>query len=274
GKTAGELSAVFTEILEYVIILALPFGLAYVAYFFLHGRNPEPAVRHGAPRMPFLFIFGSIGISYALNMLVNLIFGSAGERFRPEEEAPPETVPGIILYFIMISVLPAILEETAFRGIILKHLLPYGKTGAIVFSSLLFGLLHVSPTQAIFAFAFGIMLGLCYEYTRSIKFTALIHFMNNLISVALDYADRYGNPAVKVLSTLYIYAMMGVGIFALVYYLRNGIKKQRVSFIRPEHIGAKLSFGRSMLHSLLNGGTIVLIAFYAFIIYVKYFGQK
>ena len=267
----AELPAVFTDITEYLIICAVPFAIAFAAFCMLHGRKPETPVKHGAPRAPFLYIAGAIGISYALNLIINLLFGAAGDRFLPAEQEIPVTAPGIILYFIEIAVLPAIIEEIAFRGIVLKHLLPYGKAGAIIFSSLLFGLLHVNPPHVIFAFAFGLTLALCYEYTRSIKFTALIHFANNLISEGLEYADAFGNPAVSVLTTMYVYAMMGVGIFALVYYLRNGIKKQRVSFIRPEHTGAKLSFGRSMLHSMLNTGTIILLALYCYIVKLVYF---
>lgn len=269
--TAAELPGILTDIVEYVFICTVPFMLAYIAFLFLHGRDPEPGTKHGAPRMPFLYIFGALGISYALNLIVNLLFSAAGDRFLPKEQALPVTAAGIIIYFAEVAVLPALLEEFAFRGIILKHLLPYGKVGAIVFSSLLFGVLHVSPPHTIFATAFGVMLALCYDYTRSIRFTALIHFTNNLISVGLDYAQEFGNPATTVLLNLFVYAMMGLGIFALVYYIHNGIKKQKVSFIRPQHTGAKLSPVRSLLHCFLNTGTIILAGLYCYIVYLVYF---
>lgn len=269
----AELPPILTDIAGYIFICTAPFLLAFAAYCFLHGMNPESAAKHGAPKMPFLYIGGAIGLSYALNLIVNLIFFSGGDRFLPAEHVNPVTAPGIILYFIQLAVLPAILEEIAFRGIILKHLLPYNRIGAMIFSSLLFGLLHVNPPQAIFAAAFGMVLALCYDYTRSIKFTALIHFTNNLISGGIDYAEQYGNPSTTVLLNMFVYAMIGLGIFALVYYIRNGIKKQRVSFIRPQHTGAKLSLGRSMLHCFLNTGTVILMGLYCYIIYLVYYSK-
>ena len=269
----AELPAILTDAAGYIFICTVPFLLALAAYCFLHGASPEPAVKHGVPKMPFLYIGGAIGLSYALNLIINLLFFSFGDRFLPAEQVNPVTAPGIILYFIQLAVLPAILEEIAFRGIILKHLLPYNRFGAMIFSSLLFGMLHINPRQAIFAAAFGMLLALCYDYTRSIKFTALIHFMNNLISGGIGYAEQYGNPTTTVLLNMFIYAMMGLGVFALVYYIRNGIKKQCVSFIRPQHTGAKLSLGRSMLHCFTNAGTIILLGMYCYIIYLVYYSK-
>lgn len=270
-QAQAEIPEQLAAAVEYIFMFVVPFGAAYCVYVLLHGRNPENAAKHPSPKLPALFAAGCIGVCYALNAVINIAFGGLFEPFRTPEETLPVTAAGTVIYFIQIALLPAIFEEWAFRGVLLKHMLPYGKAGAIVFSSFLFGLLHVNPPQVIFATAFGILLAVCYEYTRSIKFTAVIHFLNNLISVALQYLDSTENPIAALVTALYIYGMMVVGAVALGYFLRHGIKKQKVSFIQPAHVGAKLRFGRYAFHSFVNGATFVLLALFAYILYASYF---
>lgn len=93
----------------------------------------------------------------------------------------------VVLSLFVTALVPGICEELLFRGMILENLLPYGKTGAIIASSFLFGLMHQNPFQMFYTTMAGIVLGLIYVYTESIFCSMLVHILNNAFSVFLEW---------------------------------------------------------------------------------------
>lgn len=82
--------------------------------------------------------------------------------------------------FIAVAVFAPILEEVFCRGIILRGLLTHmSPSKAILWSALMFGLMHMNPWQAIPAFMLGLLMGWIYYKTHSIWIVILIHFINN-----------------------------------------------------------------------------------------------
>jgi uncharacterized protein len=82
--------------------------------------------------------------------------------------------------FIMLCVAAPILEELIFRGIILQGFLKnYSPQKAIIWSSVLFGLVHLNPWQFIPAVLLGIFIGWIYWKSRSILPCIFIHFVAN-----------------------------------------------------------------------------------------------
>lgn len=87
----------------------------------------------------------------------------------------------VVLVFVM-AVLPAICEELIYRGFVLRGFVEYGKTGAIVVSSVAFGLMHATVQQIPFAFVIGLFLGYVALRFDSLVLTMALHFLNNFIS--------------------------------------------------------------------------------------------
>lgn len=89
------------------------------------------------------------------------------------------------LGIIAIVIMAPIVEELLFRGAIEGYLLRKWKhpAGAIVFSSLVFGLVHGNWVQAPFAFVIGLALGWMYYRTSSLLPGILMHFVNNSTAV-------------------------------------------------------------------------------------------
>ncbi|MDO9680221.1 MAG: type II CAAX endopeptidase family protein [Bacteroidales bacterium] len=82
--------------------------------------------------------------------------------------------------FIAVVVFAPILEEIFCRGIILRGLLAHmSPSKAILWSALMFGIMHMNPWQAIPAFILGLLMGWIYYKTHSIWIVILIHFINN-----------------------------------------------------------------------------------------------
>ena len=266
---SAEIADNLTSMTEYLFYIGVPF---VILYFVCRAMNSLCGVKrfdvkHTAPRMPGLYIVGCLGAGYIVSLVCVAIFGDLFEKLSGSVETPV-TVPGIILYFIFVAVMPAIMEEWAFRGIIQKNLIPFGRKGAIIVSSLLFGFVHFNPRQIVFATAVGFALAICYDHTRSIKFTMLIHFTNNFISSLISYVPD--NSVAAILTNMVFYAVMGVSVFAIAYYAKNGLNKKRVSFIKPPHKGCTVRTGNYLLKFVTSPGTLTLIAVYAFIMYLIY----
>ncbi len=94
------------------------------------------------------------------------------------------------LVILALAIVPAILEELLFRKAFVDLFRPYGAKFAVIFSAILFGLLHMNLSQCVFAFIMGIIFGSIYIYTNDIKITMLVHFINNgIASLAIIFSD-------------------------------------------------------------------------------------
>jgi len=108
-----------------------------------------------------------------------------------------------------------ICEEIIFRGIILEGLLKkYNPTKAIIFSALIFGLIHGQPIQVIGAFFAGLVLGWIYLKTKSLWVCGAAHIINNLI--AFTFIDISSTREYLANDSLYIASF---GIAAVIAYL-------------------------------------------------------
>lgn len=82
--------------------------------------------------------------------------------------------------FLYAAVGAPIMEEIIFRGLVLRHLEPYGKSFAIVMSAFLFGIFHGNIVQIPYAFLVGLVLGyVAIEY--NILWAMVLHMINNLV---------------------------------------------------------------------------------------------
>lgn len=133
-------------------------------------------------------------IVYILNVYVATIFSTFLELvgFRTSKGGG-SAVAGYPLWLLFINlfvtaVLPAICEETAHRGMLLRGLSPMGRIWAIVLSSLLFGLLHLNVEQVFYTIVMGLFLGYLASVTDNIYPVMIVHFMNNAISVVMGYS--------------------------------------------------------------------------------------
>ena len=82
--------------------------------------------------------------------------------------------------FLYASVGAPIMEEIIFRGLVLRHLQPYGKGFAIVMSAFAFGIFHGNIVQIPYAFLVGLVMGyVAIEY--NILWAMVLHMINNLV---------------------------------------------------------------------------------------------
>ncbi len=82
------------------------------------------------------------------------------------------------------ALVPAFSEELLFRGVMQASLeRVYSPMKAIVWTGILFGIIHFNPTDIIPLIGIGVYLGILAYYTQSLRLPIAAHFLNNAIAV-------------------------------------------------------------------------------------------
>ena len=211
-------------ILTSLLFIGVPFLISYYA---LKRRTPFtlPYCRpHNKRSFALLIVIGVAGsflANYVVAILASILSAGGLEMVSPEYTTP-QTIAGRMLYVIYISVVPAITEEFAFRGVIMQPLRKYGDKFAIVMSALVFGLMHGNAVQAIFAFIVGLIIGYAVVVTGSMWTGIAIHFFNNFVSAAMDLlSDKIGTESYNLIYVLYSILLVIMGLISLIMYFRT-----------------------------------------------------
>ena len=135
-------------------------------------------------------------IVYVLNVYASSFFSSLLSELGYRSSSSSVLIAGYPFWLFLVNifvtaVLPAICEETAHRGMLLKGLSPVGRISAIVLSSLLFGLLHLNIEQTFYTILIGLLLGYIVSVCDNIYPAIIIHFMNNALSVTMGYSAHH-----------------------------------------------------------------------------------
>ncbi|HEV3167806.1 MAG TPA: ABC transporter permease subunit/CPBP intramembrane protease, partial [Isosphaeraceae bacterium] len=160
-----------------------------LAMGFLLTSNPRRTLRLFWPKGKYLAL--AVGLVLALNPLVSEL-RMVVEYLFPIPQTVREALSQMMIKMpnpwtalVLLALVPAICEETAFRGYILSGLeRTYSTRSAIIFSALLFGFLHVllSLFQQLFnAALLGLVLGLLAVRSRSLLPGIVFHFLNNAL---------------------------------------------------------------------------------------------
>ncbi len=100
----------------------------------------------------------------------------------------------IVRYFLAFAVVPALCEEIAFRGFILRGLHHgFRPRNAVLLSSFFFALFHMNVFLFVPTFVFGVALGLVTVRSGSILPAISFHFLYNSVLIALIPLSRYSD---------------------------------------------------------------------------------
>lgn len=211
-------------------------GLALAAPFLLLAVLPLPralplgrGARQVRPRL-FLFFWGM--------MLVGNLLAGAMARLKGPEAARIE-VPGggapLVAAFLAVCVLPAVGEELLFRGLLQGWLRPFGALAAVLGQALLFALLHGRLSACTAALLGGVALGLCAEWSGSLRAGMWFHLYNNCLAFTTQYASQYASPEAAQLAGL---AVLFAGpLAALAVWAAQASRGRRSARLGPLAVG-------------------------------------
>lgn len=96
----------------------------------------------------------------------------------------------LVLYLALFAILPAICEELVFRGVIFNGLRKnYSDGFAVVFSGLLFALMHGSISQFIYPFCMGMIFAIIVLRTGNVLCSMLVHMINNAFVIIFSFLE-------------------------------------------------------------------------------------
>ena len=143
----------------------------------------------------------------------------------------------LIFNIIVVGFLPAVFEELMFRGIVFNGLKKDGIKKAIVFTGLMFAIMHLSIHQTVYQFVLGMLLCYLVYETGSIVSSMLLHFFNNAFILVLSFfqtseevAWAPSNIFDHILPFVYAIGSLAI-VFALIILLKKVSKKEnKLSF--------------------------------------------
>lgn len=241
----------------YILMFSVPLGIFFLVkskdrvsdYFYIN-RGPKIGVT----------LFGCIGvlaINYVFTILSdagNLIFARIGVLTDTAELLGiGEDAISNIIYFVILVIAPAILEEFCFRGVICGRLAQFNRTAAVLVSSILFSLMHMTVEQIPFAFAAGLLMGYVYLRTGSIWSSVLIHAVNNGFAFFSEYL-YYRYDSAMDMQRLYMVGWAALFVMGLTALVIMGLSHKDTDTPSP------LSGGQAMAASLSSPLFIVCSA--------------
>lgn len=230
NRLSAEMIEVVGSVLPQVIIM---FGIPCLLLLFAQKINKNPVsykqvcIDVGWRKLPFTNIMKCfvLGIClYLFNIFVASLFGGILQYFGyqyPNNENTFSGVSGLLISLILTAVLPGICEEFLHRGVLLngmaKH---FGVRKALLWSSLLFGLMHMNAGQFFYATILGWFMGVIALSTGSLWGSIIVHFTNNALSTYFGYADELSLPGAKLLSYLFSNVLvLGLTIIVVVVFI-------------------------------------------------------
>ena len=106
----------------------------------------------------------------------------------------------LLAMIIGLAVLPAVLEETIFRGILLHGYREENLLKLSIMNGFMFGLFHLNLDQFVYAFALGIILTYLVVITNSILSGMLFHFLFNLSTPLVVYFLNRADTSPEILA--------------------------------------------------------------------------
>lgn len=195
---AGDASYVTPGTLLFSLLLnLLVLGGASFLYVMARYGGPPRQVLH---RLFFrregwkesLILGVGVGITLILlSGLLALLFQALGFSLdNPLAESIMDSLTPLLL--VTVPALAAVSEETFFRGLLQMELARWqGQPVAIVITSLLFGLAHLSygqPLQILIPFLLGLVLALLMMKTRNLLAPMAAHFTFNFVQLAVAFS--------------------------------------------------------------------------------------
>lgn len=205
---------------QQILFSILLFTLPFIAVYKLYGYRISDLISFKVPKGKKSFYLFLVGISFCsfANIAANMagqFFDNAGIEYEVDFGDEPLGFFGFMLSFIAMSIVPALVEEFACRGIIMGSLKKQGEAFAIIVSSVIFGLMHSNFEQIPFAFLVGLILGYITVKADTIWIAIGVHFFNNFVPVMYSYVlNKMSVTAQNLSYTVFLIITMLLGMFA------------------------------------------------------------
>ena len=171
-----------------------------------------------------------------------------------------------VVSLLFVALLPAVLEETVYRGVFFQEYRKINIPKGILLSGLLFGLMHLNLNQFSYAFVMGCVFAVVIEATDTILSTMLIHFAINAFSTITTYltADM---PILTEAEAVTVTDVLQIGAAAIIPTILAALillwlsRLQGRSYIWRELVGRKQEKHARLMTLPLVAGMLICIGY-------------
>lgn len=202
----------FVSTASYIFTMVLPF-LIYVIMYHIPTRVILPFSKVKASDVT-LMVFMGLGVS-TIGMYSSSAISTVFSVFGIIPTAPDISFGSNIfrtaLLVIQICIIAPILEEIAFRGIIMQSLRRFGDRFALFMSALFFALIHLNFVQFPNALLMGLVIGYFVLRTNSLRVGIMMHAVNNALAIVTtivmeQLGVRYSSFVMNLICGFYLIA--------------------------------------------------------------------
>lgn len=238
----------FLEVKAVLIFTILIAQISFVIWLIYHNRkqniNPIKAMKFQKIDWRIAIIVAVLGVAmlFLINNFVTLVdAGLAGLGYVKDNEVPlaVDSVTNLIIGLFVMAIIPAFVEESMFRGVILGGLLDKAKSKkqiilAILVSAIIFALIHGSLQQFVYPIIMGIVFGTVFFVTGNIWYSIILHTFSNGTVVVMNYVysvvGTVDTPTIinaEFVLVAIIGLVLAVGLFALaIWVIRKMVAKK------------------------------------------------
>lgn len=227
---SGLFSSPWTGVLvQYVFSIGLPF-LAVIPMTWFLRSDRRPAQKLSAEVWGSA-LFMALGLGYIFNFLgvfldsfISIFTGVPAGDMNPVMDALDALTPGMVIYTCLVA---PFMEELLFRGVLLRKARRFGDRTAVVFTAVMFGLMHGNLNQFLYAVVIGLVLGYLAVRTNRILYNVLLHMAVNSFSMLLVMVEdglyalglSWAAAAFSFASCLMVLLLIAAGIY---FFFRDG----------------------------------------------------
>lgn len=182
-----ELSNINFTVTQAIIISQVSILIPFAIYCLISRKNPLKVIRFKKINMLSAFMAFLVAIfSYPVVIFLNLV------SMLFVENAVADIIPSVLQQglgtgLLLMALLPAVVEETIFRGTLYNTYSKYNPLAGVLLSAVLFGFMHMNFNQIPYAIYMGIVAALLLEACDSIVAPMILHFTLNGSSLVLAF---------------------------------------------------------------------------------------
>ena len=137
------------------------------------------------------------------------------------------------LAIIAFAIVPAVVEEYVFRGLILGAYMKVDMRAAVVISSLFFALLHFSLGSILYGFFYGCLFALIRIATGSMIYSMAMHLVFNAVNVMVAYMGTFLIPG-WIVALLLVAGLAGFITLCILFFRKHPVEFTGSGYKRHE----------------------------------------
>ncbi|MCR5105887.1 MAG: CPBP family intramembrane metalloprotease [Eubacterium sp.] len=155
-----------------------------------------------------------VPIALLLNALAGVLSNAGADSAEDVNTYP------ILMAIVVYAVVPAVVEEFVFRGVILGAYSKVDVKAGILISSLFFALLHFSFGSVLYGFFFGLLFAIVRLATDNLTYTIVMHCLFNTVNVIVSYM-RFGEITIVPVFGILVIAIVGFVLLLIIFFRKN-----------------------------------------------------